>query len=243
MELQQLVAAIKTRLEAEADPELAVKYSRYFKEGYDAYGLAQGVLNGLARELLDLHKNELGMLGFMELGDLLMHDGKYEEIMLAIILMASFKKQFDKSVYERCGHWLDDGIVNWAHSDVLCGEVMKILWQQEIITLEDIANWRSADSKWKRRSVPVSMLTLLKKEHNISELLDCIEPLMMDEQRVVHQGTGWFLREAWKLHPKELEAFLMKWRETAPRLVYQYATEKMSKEERERFRRSKKKKQ
>jgi 3-methyladenine DNA glycosylase AlkD len=56
----------------------------------------------------------------------------------------------------------------------------------------------------------------------------------------VHQGIGWYLREAWKLTPEPTEAFLLKWKETAARLIFQYACEKMTKEKKELFRRSKK---
>jgi 3-methyladenine DNA glycosylase AlkD len=62
---------------------------------------------------------------------------------------------------------------------------------------------------------------------------------MTDPEREVHQGTGWFLREAWKLQPAPTEIFLLKWKETAPRLIFQYATEKMTAEAKLRYRRSK----
>jgi 3-methyladenine DNA glycosylase AlkD len=62
---------------------------------------------------------------------------------------------------------------------------------------------------------------------------------MADGERVVHQGLGWFLREAWKKHAKPVEAFLLEFRDTAARLIFQYATEKMKPAERERFRRQK----
>jgi hypothetical protein len=54
---------------------------------------------------------------------------------------------------------------------------------------------------------------------------------------VVHQGLGWFLREAWKLKRKETEAFLLKWKDNAARLIFQYATEKMTATEKKRFKR------
>jgi 3-methyladenine DNA glycosylase AlkD len=63
---------------------------------------------------------------------------------------------------------------------------------------------------------------------------------MTDPEREVHQGTGWFLREAWKRKPEETEIFLLKWKDTAPRLIFQYATEKMTAEGKGRFRRHKK---
>lgn len=66
-----------------------------------------------------------------------------------------------------------------------------------------------------------------------------VEKLMADPEREVHQGMGWFLREAWKISPAEVEAFLEKYKETAPRLIIQYACEKMTAENKLRFRRTK----
>ena len=63
---------------------------------------------------------------------------------------------------------------------------------------------------------------------------------MLDEDRFVQQGVGWFLREAWKKQPKPVEAFLLKWKDSAPRKIYQYATEKMTGEEKEKYRRQRK---
>jgi len=49
----------------------------------------------------------------------------------------------------------------------------------------------------------------------------------------------WFLREAWKIKRSETETFLLKWKETAPRLIFQYACEKMSAEKKMKFKREK----
>jgi 3-methyladenine DNA glycosylase AlkD len=55
---------------------------------------------------------------------------------------------------------------------------------------------------------------------------------------MVQQGVGWFLREAWKRQPKPIEDFLLRHKDTAARLIFQYATEKMSAHEKSRFRRN-----
>lgn len=240
MELSAVISEIKTYMQAESHPEMVDRYARYFREGYDAYGLSTDDLHELQRRLLNKYNTRLGWQGFLDLGDLLMKEGKYEEIMLAILLASACKKQAGPVAVQRWGAWLDQGVTTWAHTDVMCAELLGYLWQQNLITLDDMAAWRQAESKWKRRAVPVSLLVPLKKGHEIQSLLDFIDPMMTDDQRVVQQGLGWFLREAWKSNQEPLESFLMKWREKAPRLIYQYATEKMTRESRERFRRPRK---
>jgi 3-methyladenine DNA glycosylase AlkD len=63
--------------------------------------------------------------------------------------------------------------------------------------------------------------------------------MMLDNERVVHQGLGWFLREAWKRNHAETENFLLKWKDHSARLIFQYATEKMQPEERKKFKKNK----
>jgi 3-methyladenine DNA glycosylase AlkD len=108
-----------------------------------------------------------------------------------------------------------------------------------VVPLSAFAGWRSASSKWKRRAVPVTLIKTLKLGYKTGELLAFIDPMMGDTEKVVHQGLGWFLREAWKLDRQPVEAFLLKWKDTCARLIIQYATEKMTKEEKLRYRKVK----
>lgn len=57
------------------------------------------------------------------------------------------------------------------------------------------------------------MIKALKTDIPHAALLDFINPMMMDEEKVVHQGLGWFLREVWKKSPEQVESFLLKWKD------------------------------
>lgn len=82
-----------------------------------------------------------------------------------------------------------------------------------------------------RRAVPVTLIKMLKNGHPLPDLLVFIDPLMGDREKVVQQGLGWFLREAWKISPAPVEDFLLEWKEQCARLIIQYATEKMGKDQ------------
>lgn len=84
------------------------------------------------------------------------------------------------------------------------------------------------------------MTKLLKTTANYKPFFTFIEPLMLDSERIVHQGLDWFLREAWKLKRKQTEVFLLKWKNDVARLIFQYTTEKMTPEEKKLFRIEKK---
>jgi 3-methyladenine DNA glycosylase AlkD len=168
---------------------------------------------------------------------LLFASGKYEEGALAIRFVTQLRDQVGARTLPGLAKWFAAGIRNWAHTDVLCGQVLAPLLQSGQIQVEALASWRKSKLKFQRRAVPVAMLGLLKTGGDVGPWLDFLRPLMLDGERVVQQGLGWFLRETWKQHPRPVEAFLLEWKDQAPRLIFQYATEKMAKADRARFRR------
>jgi len=235
--VKSIASEIRSFCAANADEKVAARYARYFTEGYDAYGLAREAFQEQVKRFVEAYKDELGLEGFLKLGDVLLESGKYEEASFAICFLIPFREQYTIETFQKLGQWLENGIRNWGHTDVLCSEVLSQFLQKEIVTLDDFSSWRESPSKWRRRAVPVSMLSLLKTRKDYRGLLDFIEPLMLDEDKFVQQGLGWFLREAWKEQPRPVEGFLLKWKNSAPRKIYQYATEKMTAESKARFRR------
>lgn len=235
----QLAAEIRSYCAAHANPALVGRYARYFKEGYDAWGLVDGkhpFWNEQQKEWLGRY-DSLGPRGLLQLGELLFASGKYEEGAMAIRLLATCRDQLKAGALPGLARWFAAGIGNWAHTDVLCSEILSPLLEQGRLRLDHFASWRKSPHKYQRRAVPVAMLGLLKTTQPVGELLDFLRPLMLDSERVVQQGLGWFLREAWKRHPKPVEEFLDEWKDQAPRLIYQYATEKMAPAAKARFRR------
>ncbi|MFH1120535.1 MAG: DNA alkylation repair protein [Bacteroidota bacterium] len=221
-----------------ANPELVKKYSRYFKEGvYDAWGLSQSLMDAKKTDLKKSGEITIDMV--FETAPLLMKSGKYEETSFALALLGSLVEKSDHSTFDRLEAWFSIGIANWAHADYLGMFLLPEYLKKGIITKEDFSGWIVSSFKFQRRCVPVAFIKLLKTGVSFQELFSFLEPLMRDPQREVHQGMGWFLREAWKIKPEETEAYLLKWRDTAPRLIFQYACEKMKPEEKLRFRKAK----
>lgn len=237
MKAAELCEEIQSYCRANADEAVVKKYSHYFKEGYDAYGLSREQLEGKVASILSDKKVNMKLV--LTASKLLVKSGKYEETSFAILLLKGFSEQFTPETFKEIGKWFEIGIGNWGHTDVICGLLISEFFERNIISLNALSDWRSATNKYQRRAVPVAMIDLLKSATDYAPLFAFIEPLMLDSERVVHQGLGWCLREAWKLKRKETEAFLLKWKNDAARLIFQYATEKMSPEQKKRFKKSK----
>lgn len=223
---------------AHADEALVRKYSRYFKEGgYDAYGVAYTLMQEKVKSVLETPGVDLGLI--LELSRLLVPGTKYEEPGFALMLVKAMKKHYTDDTFREIGHWFDIGIRNWAHTDALCSEILSVFLLKKIVDYKEIGKWKLGKNKFQRRAVPVALIKLMKETKRVEEYVRFIEPLMMDAEREVHQGVGWFLREAWKIDPGPVEEFLLRYKNTAARLIFQYATEKMTPEGKARFRREK----
>lgn len=236
MKASDLVKEIREYCLICSSEEIRHKYSRYFREGYDAYGISQDQMDVKKRELLK--RKELTLSVVLEAAPELFSTGKYEETSFVLLLMNGHTKEFTFDIFQKISGWFSMGINNWAHADMLGMIILPQFVKRSIIEPNDLREWISSPYKYQRRTVPVTLIKSLDHSARYDTLFDIITPLMNDEERVVHQGVGWFLREAWKRNARHTEPFLYKYKDTAPRLIFQYATEKMSKEQRERFRKT-----
>jgi 3-methyladenine DNA glycosylase AlkD len=223
--------------QANANPALVEKYSGYFKEGYDAWGVSREVFEKKVEEIANLRGMDIN--GAISLSGAVVRSTKYEEVSLAIALVLKLHKTWDEATFRAVESWFDVGINNWAHTDYICGELMPLFFKKGIITIESISEWRFSDRRFMRRAAAVSLIKPMKKSADFTPYLEFIDPMMPDSERVVHQGLGWLLREMWKKQPETVEPFLLKWKDRCARLIIQYATEKMTPETKKKFKKQK----
>jgi 3-methyladenine DNA glycosylase AlkD len=239
--IESKIQVIREFCESNSNPEIIKKFSKYFKEGYDGYGIDKDVAEKQIEDWIEQWKDEMTIDSYLMLGDELIKNGRYDEKNLAITFLKTKRKDFSKDTYIRIGKWFDYGINNWATTDVLCWFIISNLLIDKIIDFDDLKSWNDSESEWKRRAVPVALVELdkIKKDLKLDDVINIIEPLMLDESEYVQKGIGTLLRGLWKKYPIQIEDFLMKWKDKCGRLIVQYSTEKMDKEYRKKFRKSK----
>ena len=183
MKATELYEEIRKYCRANADEAVVKKYSRFFKEGYDAYGLTREKLEEKVDSILKDKKVNLKLV--LSTSRLLLKSGKYEETSFAIRLTKELSEQFTADTFKDIGKWFEIGIINWGHTDVICGMIISEFFQRKLITLEALEDWRTAKNKYQRRAVPVAMIEILKDTADFQLLFKFIEPLMLDEERFV----------------------------------------------------------
>jgi len=238
METIKIYKEIRNWCEKNADIKIVEKYSRYFKEGYDAHGLDSKKLDAEFEKWVKEYINKLNFSEAKELCETLYSSGKYEESAIAVRIFKRFEREFKKADLNIIKRWLDKYATTWAHTDVICWEVIKLFFYGKVIKYSDLKSWIASKSIWTRRAVPVSFIKILDRE-KISLLLDFIRPLIEDKEKPVHQSVGWFFREAWKKEPETVEKILIEIKDFAPRIIIQYATEKMDKKEKLKYKAAK----
>jgi 3-methyladenine DNA glycosylase AlkD len=245
---QRLAEEIQHYCAAHADAKVATTYQRYFKEGYDAWGLldkGNPFFTARRDEWLARYA-AIGVGGFVEAGERLFASGKYEEGAIAIRFLTERLVDLEGEDALALERWFSAGVRNWAHADVISGELLGPMLKDGRLSLAALAPWRSSPLRFQRRAAVVAIICLLgpwKKSQPpaaaqraiTKQLLAFVRPMMLDGERVVHQGLGWFLREAWKRDPTTVEPFLLEFKDSAARLIPQYATERMTATEKARF--------
>lgn len=237
--LEEKIGEIRSFFKKNSDREIVKKYSRYFKEGFDGFGIETKTFERQRDIWLYSWKDDMCLEKYLNLGDELMRTGKFEEKSIAIAFIRSERENYTPKTFDRIGNWFETGISNWAITDVLCMYVLSSFLVDQIISLDDLKQWTDSKWEWKRRAVPVTLVELLKKGLEPSTALPIIEPLMLDDSEYVQKGIGTLLRGLWKKRPEEVEDFLLLWKDQCGRKIVQYATEKMDKEHRKKFRRTK----
>jgi 3-methyladenine DNA glycosylase AlkD len=215
------------------------KYAKYFKGDFDGYGIQQKVFEKQRDVWIKQWEDEMTLEDYLDLGDLIYREGRFEEKSLVIAFINSKRKMYSKETFKRITNWFETGIDNWASTDVLCMLVLSSFLKDKVIGLKELMIWNDSSSEWQRRAVPVTLVELLKSGFDAEEALSTIEPLMLDESEYVQKGIGTLLRNLWKKYPELIEVFLLKWKDQCARIIIQYATEKMDKEYRKKFRKKK----
>lgn len=237
MTTNEIIQKIRSYCIENANAERLKTSQRFFKEEFIGYGLTAPQVYSKVKEMLKRGDFDLKII--QETVPILMKGGMYEEISIGLLLLDGLWKQFTPETFQTINNWFSFSINNWAHADTLGMLILPRFLDKKILEMSDFRSWLDSPYKFQRRCVPVTLIKHMKKTRQVMPSILFVEKLMADPEREVHQGMGWFLREAWKISPAETESFLEKYKDTAPRLIIQYACEKMTAENKLRFKKAK----
>jgi len=95
-----------------SSPDIILKYSKYFKDGFDGYGMEQKTFENQRDILIKEWENEMTHDKYFDLGDKFMQSGKFEEKSFAIVFIQSQRDHYSNNTFERVGKCFEYGVTN-----------------------------------------------------------------------------------------------------------------------------------
>ncbi|MBI0296050.1 DNA alkylation repair protein [Streptomyces sp. PRKS01-29] len=240
MDVEAAADELLGSLAARADAEFAVRTQRYFPREIRALGVSNasvvGIANGYFRERRDVPAATRQALA----EEILSRASHHEEVLLGFAVLHKVARAgLGGELLDRCEHWLETYVSNWAQCDDLC---LKLLYPFFLGHLDQIPRtraWVASRSGWARRAANVAVVKFVRRkvgrsvfELPLSHVFDNCVRLMHDDDVYVRKGCGWLLKVTAEVHPDEVAGFLRTWHADMSRDTFRYAIEKMDAETR-----------
>ncbi len=217
---------LRAALTDSADEKTRATTQRFFKEEVRCYGVKSAAVKSIARrywkEVAALDKGEI----FALCEELFRSDMCEDAFVVGEWLprMADRFEQGDLAIFEG---WIGRYINNWAACDTFCNHTVGDFIERYPTCLPRIIGWTGSDNRWMKRAAAVSLIIPAKRGQFLPEVFEIADRLLTDGDDMVQKGYGWMLKEASRLHQKEVFDYVVKHRDVMPRTALRYAIELM----------------
>lgn len=201
-----LSAAVRTSLRAAADASLAPGQQAYMKSAMPFLGVRVPEVRRLVRSLV----RDLGVTAPDELVPTareLWDDATHrEERYAAAVLLGLRPLKGDLSLVPfhehvaRTGAW-------WDHVDEAAHRIADLHDAHPAETAAIVRRWSTDDFLWVRRLAIISQLGR-RDRVDLDLLAEVVEPNLADPEFFIRKAIGWSLREAAKVHPDWVRAYV-----------------------------------
>ncbi len=223
------VQKIRAEFAAAADEKTRAGSQRFFKEPVRCYGVKAAVTRNIAKkywkEVAALDRDEI----FALCEELFRSDLCEDAFVVGEWLprMAARLVPDDLHLFEG---WIDRYINNWAKCDSFCNHTVGGLVQDYPECLARIVGWTGSENRWMKRAAAVSLILPARRGKFLTEVFEIADRLLTDGDDIVQKGYGWMLKEASRLHQREVFDYVVRHKQTMPRTALRYAIELMPKE-------------
>ena len=227
--MQQLLKALRADLKKNADPATRDTFTRFFKEDILCYGIKSAALQRIAKQywkqIRDWNKQKI-----FALCEELYKSDYCEEAFIVSQWVPQLSESFARSDLAVFKRWINTYINNWAKCDGFCNHAMGDYIEKFEEDLQELKTWTRSKNRWVKRAAAVSLILPARRGKYLADVLEIADALLLDPDDMVQKGYGWLLKEAGRLHCKEIFAYVMKNKNIMPRTSLRYAIELMPKE-------------
>jgi len=221
-----VVASIRAELKANADEKTRDSTHRFFKEEVKTYGVKTPTVNKIAqnhwREVKKLDKTKI-----FALCEELFSSDYMEEAFVVSDWLPNMVDQFEPADLATFKVWIERYVNNWAKCDSFCNHTVGEFVEKFPKCVNDIKAWAKSSNRWLKRAAAVSLILPARRGSFLTEVIEISSTLLCDQDDIVRKGYGWLLKEASRLHQREVFDFVFKNRQAMPRTALRYAIELM----------------
>jgi len=227
------VEAVKTEMNALADPERASHSQRFFKTGPGEYGQGDCFLGITVPEtrMVARRWKQLPLTSVRELLD----SGYHEMRLLALVIMVEQFRKADPREQERIYDFYmqhRERVNNWDLVDTSAPAIVGgYLENRSRKILYQLAR---SGILWERRIAVLATFYFIRND-DFTDALELARILVDDPEDLIHKALGWMLREIGNRDRNAEEVFLKRHYRAMPRTMLRYAIEKFPETLRQRY--------
>ncbi len=222
-------------LEKVRDPIKAKRLAVYFKSKKGEYGegdIFLGIIVPKQRSLSKKYSN----LSLSDIQKLLSSKNHEYRMTALFILISKYEKAEDKLKGRIINLYLKNlkkgRVNNWDLVDLSAPKILgDYLFARDKMLLYTLVRSKNL---WQRRIAVLSTFDFIKKGR-FKDSLKIAKILISDKEDLIHKAVGWMLREIGKRNLETEINFLNKFYKKMPRVTLRYATERFTKESRNKY--------
>jgi 3-methyladenine DNA glycosylase AlkD len=227
--MNPILQKLRADLKKSADPSTKMGFQRFFKEKVKCYGVKTGTVGKIANaywiEVKSLDKDAI-----FALCENLYRSDVMEDAFVVSTWVPKLAGRFEKNDLVLFKKWIGRYINNWAKCDGFCnhsvGDFLEIFPE----CIGEVKTWTRSGNRWLKRAAAVSLIVPAKKGKFLGDVFEIADALLEDEDDMVQKGYGWLLKEASRLHQRDVFDYVVRNKSRMPRTAFRYAIELMPKE-------------
>ena len=224
--MDPVISQIRRELISHADPEIRKTSQRFFKEEVTCYGMKTATVIAIAKKYWNVVKGR-SKPEIFALCEELYQSGYIEESFIVSNWVQALSGRYQREDLAMFRHWIDTYITNWASCDGFCNHTMGSFIEQYPEYINELKLWTQSQNRWMRRAAAVSLIIPAKRGKFLNVAMEIADLLLTDKDDMVQKGYGWLLKEASRIHQKEVFNYVMRNKRAMPRTALRYAIELM----------------
>ena len=230
------LAEVHRALRAAADPTIAAHSKGFFKaepggygEGDRFYGIRVPVVRRLAREARKLPLDKTKSL---------LESPYHEARLMALVMLAEHYRRSDEATRADIYRFYLASTARINNWDLVDASAHKIVGAHlENRSRKPLDSLVRSNLLWDRRVAIIATYHFIRRGE-VEPTFRLARTLRDDSHDLIHKAVGWMLREAGKVEPKLLLAYLERHAPRMPRTMLRYAIEKLTPAQRRKFMRT-----